>query len=828
MVLNHLADHFFFKKDFDKVQHLALHAFHNTENEFLQAESCYQLARCFHVQGDLDQAFQYYYQATQYASPLFILPYYGLGQMYIFKNDKQNAAVCFEKVLKSEPGNYETMKILGSLYAVAEDAAKRERAKQLLKQVTDQHPDDVEAWIEYAQILEQYDLQGALSAYEEVIKILKDQLGADVPPEILNNVAALQFRLGNLPSAEAGFEQALERSKSEQEHDEKYYNAISLTTYYNLGRLKEASYLTTEAEQIYKAIIKEYPSYIDCYLRLGCMARNREQIYEASDWFKEALQVNQNSPDIWALIGNLHLCKNEAAPGQKKFERILQTPGLENDTYSLVALGNVWLQTLHVPNKDKEKEAKYQERALVFYKQVLKLDPRNLYAANGCGCVLAHKGFLREARDIFSQVREATTEMIDVWVNLAHIYVEQRQYLGAIQMYESCMDKFGKQNDVELLLYLGRAFVKAQKLEDAMKVLIRARHADPTQSLVLFNLSLVMQKLATQTLKDEQANLAAVMKAVSALQLAKKQLIYLSENGDKMKFDLRVARVEASHCDDLVNQAAYHIRRATAADQLLKTQQAEQEKERLALKLKQDKEEEEKRLKKEQEAQEMLQKRQSILEKTKSLVTVIGEIPADEPVKKIKSKSRKNMGDIYSSGDEGVGGSSSRQHSKPRHRDRDRERRHGDRKDRKSGGGGGERAYRRMTKEEQKEMNAFIDDEEFMEHVPKEMKERVKRQRMIQDYEGMTAKQRAKVKSKAYISSSESEGDDSDDGGKGKKGGGRSPSPAPTSEGGGGGDAPAKKRMRLDSDSSTAGDAEESDHEEEASKSKAKIDSDSD
>ena len=29
------------------------------------------------------------------------------------------------------------------------------------------------------------------------------------------------------------------------------------------------------------------------YLRLGCMARDREQIYEASDWFKEALQKNQ-------------------------------------------------------------------------------------------------------------------------------------------------------------------------------------------------------------------------------------------------------------------------------------------------------------------------------------------------------------------------------------------------------------------------------------------------------------------------------------------------------------------------------------------------------
>ena len=64
MVLNHLANHFFFKKDYTKVQHLALHAFHNTENEAMRAESCYQLARAFHVQNDFTQAFQYYYQVN--------------------------------------------------------------------------------------------------------------------------------------------------------------------------------------------------------------------------------------------------------------------------------------------------------------------------------------------------------------------------------------------------------------------------------------------------------------------------------------------------------------------------------------------------------------------------------------------------------------------------------------------------------------------------------------------------------------------------------------------------------------------------------------------
>ena len=50
------------------------------------------------------------------------------------------------------------MKILGSLYANSDNEEKRNVAKSHLKKVTEQLPDDVEAWIELAQILEQTDL----------------------------------------------------------------------------------------------------------------------------------------------------------------------------------------------------------------------------------------------------------------------------------------------------------------------------------------------------------------------------------------------------------------------------------------------------------------------------------------------------------------------------------------------------------------------------------------------------------------------------------------------------------------------------------------------
>lgn len=70
-----------------------------------------------------------------------------------------------------------------------------------LKKVTEQYPDDVEAWIELAGILEQSDVQAALEAYGTSSNLLREKVQADVPPEILNNVGALHFRLGNMKEA---------------------------------------------------------------------------------------------------------------------------------------------------------------------------------------------------------------------------------------------------------------------------------------------------------------------------------------------------------------------------------------------------------------------------------------------------------------------------------------------------------------------------------------------------------------------------------------------------------------------------------------------------
>ena len=656
MALNHLANHFFFKKDYNKVQHLALHAFHNTENEAMRAESCYQLARSYHVQEDYDQAFQYYYQSTQFAPSNFVLPQYGLGQLYILRGDTENASACFEKVLKIHPGNYETMKILGSLYAGSAVQAKRDLAKTYLKKVTEQIPDDVEAWIELAQILEQNDMAGALAAYGTAIKILQEKVQVEIPPEILNNVAALHFRLNNLPEAAKNYELSLERCRTEfQNREESYYESIATTIHYNTARLYEAQNESEKAVKEYKDILREHPNYIDCYLRLGCIARDRGQINDASYWFKEVFRISQNHADGWSLIGNMHMAKQEWGPAQKKFERIISQAETKEDTYSHVALGNIWLQTLHQPTRDREKEKRHQDRALQLYKQVLRLDNRNIYATNGIGCVLAYKGHIPEARDVFAQVREATADFPDVWLNIAHIYVEQKQYTAAIQMYENCLKKFFKHHNTEILMYIARAHYKCAstvpnstaKLRECKKIILKARRVAPYDPVILYNLALVLEKLAMKVMQDEKSVLSTVLSAVHELGLAKKYFSSINELGDRQRFDLDLVRQEEKRCQDLLHQATFHVARAKNQDEQERKVKQQQEAERNALRAKFEEEQQKVLEEKQKKAQEMIEKRTVFKEQTKDKL-LFSQLPEEKPQR--KKQRRQDADDFVTDG----------------------------------------------------------------------------------------------------------------------------------------------------------------------------------
>ncbi|VDK53795.1 unnamed protein product, partial [Cylicostephanus goldi] len=285
-----------------------------TESDEIKAEACYILARFFHFNRDYEKAFKYYYQATTLNHPTFVLPQYGLGQLYIMRGEYNQAIAAFETVLKSMPNNVDTMKVLAALYAHTDPGnhERQDKARDMLTKVLEATPNDVEVLIDLAQLLEGVDPHKSLSLYEnacDLIKTSEDGLQIDPPAAILNNIGALHMTLENYERAKEYFEAAEAKLQEDLEGDlcDSKLSSYVITMRYNLARCLEHLCLFEDAEVLYKGILREQENYTDCYLRLGCLARDRGQIYESSVWFKEAMSVDQNNADSWVLIGNLHM-----------------------------------------------------------------------------------------------------------------------------------------------------------------------------------------------------------------------------------------------------------------------------------------------------------------------------------------------------------------------------------------------------------------------------------------------------------------------------------------------------------------------------------------
>ncbi|KCV67806.1 hypothetical protein H696_05748 [Fonticula alba] len=83
-----------------------------------------------------------------------------------------------------------------------------------------------------------------------------------------------------------------------------------------------------------------------------------------------------------------------------------------------------------------------QARALDYFNRALGCDPQNVYAALGIAVVLAEKGYLAQARDILIKIFEVNKRIPEVYINLAHLYVEFQQYEHAVGLYGRALSHF--------------------------------------------------------------------------------------------------------------------------------------------------------------------------------------------------------------------------------------------------------------------------------------------------------------------------------------------------------------------------------------------------
>lgn len=572
-VLNFLANHFFYKGELQKVENLATTAFKNTEVVEIRAESLYLLGRSRQMQKDYATAHEHYSAATR-LWPAFSLAQYGLGQTCLYKEDTDTAISCFEQAFNAYPDSYECLKILGCLYS---QTGRLNIALDRLKRATEIKSYDWETWLELAQLQEVDDPPAALIAYERAVKIMAHK-EIPIPMEVLNNIGVLRHREKNYDGARFAYKRAIAAVTGIENPDsielrDLPIRAATVSTVYNIARLLEDQHEYEGAEQLYKKLLKEHPNYLDCYFRLGFMAKDKGNDFEASEWYKDALSIRDNV-EAWLLLGKQNLDKMEWVNAQKKFEQILSKTRF--DAYSLLGLANLFY-CARQEKREKADRDKYLKRAQDYYWNVLQHDPSNIYAVNGIGMVMAEKAYIDIAKDIFTQVREALGSHPIPYINLGHIYFLQKEYLRAIQMYSNCIRKFGASGDV--YLYLANAYYADKKYTLCARTLYYAVHLDPTNLSLVFNVALCLLHASQLVLKDPSSHPPSdVLRSVQTLKQARSAFQGLVDNEEgRIKYYSKTKATEKlQQCDKLLDASADAIAKAKQHEEELAEQRARQ------------------------------------------------------------------------------------------------------------------------------------------------------------------------------------------------------------------------------------------------------------
>ena len=446
--------------------------------------------------------------------------------------------------------------------------------KKVMDKVTEPKTEhDANAWIEWGQLLEKTDPRGALVVYQKVSKLLKAKDQSATNMELDNNIGAMQFVVGDYSESEQTFRNLVayfedteslrnktnteSESNTDNEKLEEDKKVKQVTVRYNLARILEQRRKYKEALEIYESIIEQYPKYLDCYLRMGCISQSKGKYNEAIEHWNKVLELDPDNAEARSLLGNLYTSREQWRLAQTEFETLLNRDKTSKDPYAMLALGNIYYNAKW-DKRDTSSQEKCLNHAFEQYSRVLLRNPKNIYAANGLGIVFAEKGYFTPAIDVFSKVKESPASVSttnssssslsastssstskgssslantsasesselngEVWVNLGHSYLGQKQYMSAIKMYQLALKKFYKETDDEIYLFIAKAQFEMEKYDDAKRTLMKALHINPQSTTLWFNLALVQEyqakqviihkKFDSKTIEEEDSGLLTVL-----------------------------------------------------------------------------------------------------------------------------------------------------------------------------------------------------------------------------------------------------------------------------------------------------------------------------
>ncbi|KAJ3053421.1 protein required for normal CLN1 and CLN2 G1 cyclin expression [Rhizophlyctis rosea] len=726
LAANLLAFSFLRMEDYDNALRMAETALKYTNDNTLRANALFCKSCALQARGRYQEAYDSIREATKLnidsSGARFIF-----GQLSFFKGELDQAIQSFEQLRERQSNHQETSKRLAYIYGRLVE--KRPRAKDLYERMrtqpklanggavkvkkegedekhvhTNADPlDDTEVLIDMGRISEEdLDPTAALQYYKRAFYKLKSH-GADVPIELLNNIAALYHLRHDAPSSahkhavktngfkvEEGAEEdvatngALQHGDSQLRKALHWYeealkaaeivddagkkDALRTTVLYNIARVYEDLGDLAKAEEYHERVLQKHPSYLESHLRLAVIMLNSSRADEGEKILNDIAEKDKTNVESRLLLAN-HLAAKDYKAARKIYEAILQTIN-RNNAYALVAGGNYWLASRRAaPRQDEKTREEYRKKAWEFFEKSLRLSNTNIYGAMGLGTLLAETGQWDAAGHVFNQVYETTNHMPAAAINTAHTLMERQQAKVAAGIYQKVLQRGYEDSDATVLRSLARSWYIAAKTEKepeymqkSLSYIQKAARTNPSDLSTFYNLALVKQQAAAvwNDRQSDKRDVAVMRRAVEGVDAAERIFTGLANIENGQGYDRVHARERAKYCADVKRMSEKKIHEAEVLNRTREEQNQQRAVERRMQDEAKAEEERRKREEKEREERELEEKRRAMqeqvrrrqeLQKEKEVEVERGKEEREIKREKRKDKERREERDEDDAGD---------------------------------------------------------------------------------------------------------------------------------------------------------------------------------
>ncbi|MBF2049284.1 MAG: TIGR03032 family protein [Elainella sp. C42_A2020_010] len=270
------------------------------------------------------------------------------------------------------------------------------------------YPDQAEAWHLLSLIcLQRGQVESALSHIQRAIDLDPD--GA----EFHSQAGVVQCSLGNLAAGIACYQRALSLKPSSH-------------TRFNLGLAFQKLGQLEAAEQTYRTLVADQPSYSAAYQQLGNIQQQQQQFLSAIHYYQQALQHQPQVAATWCNLAVAFQAIGDISQAQTAFQRALQL----NPDYveALNGLGAIY---------EKQELA---TQAIQHYQQALALQPDYIPALTNLGNIQLRLEQFPEAAATYRQILQLQPNHLQVldqslklmlatgdWTNLADSFARLQQ-----------------------------------------------------------------------------------------------------------------------------------------------------------------------------------------------------------------------------------------------------------------------------------------------------------------------------------------------------------------------------------------------------------------